>query len=207
MAPRPKLHRPTSPAEIARRRAESRAAGGAEPPPIDPARLSLAVNGDVAVSRDPAGRIARAKRQDVFDLMGARGKLSPSAVSAVRRLQEDMAVLHRTISCGGDLSERVDRSRRPESFGDSRLAAGARIERALTRTGAASARLLLALLEPEIVAGRTAAWREVVARETGETLPDAQGAVLRLACENLAGAYGAGSKGAATFEERCDAAA
>jgi hypothetical protein len=28
-----------------------------------------------------------------------------------------------------------------------------------------------------------------VARVTGERLPDAQGAILRVACENLAGAY------------------
>ena len=99
-----------------------------EEPPIDPAHLALPVNAGVNVTRDLAGRIARARRQDVFDLMCARGKLTPSALTAVRRLQEDMAVLHRTISCGGDLTPRVDRSRRPESFGEARLAAGTRIE-------------------------------------------------------------------------------
>ena len=36
---------------------------------------------------------------------------------------------------------------------------------------------------------------EVVARETGEGLADAQGAILRVACENLAGAYGLLNRG------------
>ena len=44
------------------------------------------------------------------------------------------------------------------------------------------------------VLGRSADWRNVVERETGETLPDAQGAILRMACENLAGAYGSADR-------------
>jgi hypothetical protein len=48
---------------------------------------------------------------------------------------------------------------------------------------------LAALCEPDVVAGCAADWRAVVARQTGERLPDAQGAVLRAACENLSGAY------------------
>jgi hypothetical protein len=55
--------------------------------------------------------------------------------------------------------------------------------------GPSSARLLSALCEPEVVLGRGAEWRVIVERETGETLADAQGAALRMACENLAGAY------------------
>jgi hypothetical protein len=39
------------------------------------------------------------------------------------------------------------------------------------------------------VEGRAEDWRAVVERETGERLADAQGAALRAACENLAGAY------------------
>ncbi|MDQ2861043.1 MAG: hypothetical protein M3T55_10045, partial [Pseudomonadota bacterium] len=46
-----------------------------------------------------------------------------------------------------------------------------------------------------VVLGRTADWRAVVARESAERLPDAQGAVLRAACENLAGAYAAMDRG------------
>ena len=207
MAPRRKSHRPASPADIARRRSQMQLAKAEEPPAIDAAHLALPVNAEVKVAKDGAGRVVRARRQDVFDLLCARGKLTPSALTAVRRLQEDMAVLHRTISCGGDLAPRVDRSRRPESFGEARLAAGARIEATLSRAGPITARLLVALVEPEVVGGRSIAWREIVARETGETLPDAQGAVLRIACENLAEAYGAGWKTAASREERRGAAA
>ena len=191
MSQRRKANRPSTPAEIARRRAEAMSRPPPEPPAIDPSHLTLTVNAELVIRRDAAGRITRARRQDVFDMLQARGKLAPSGVDAVRRLQSDIARLHRTLGSGGDLQPRVDRSRTADGFSDSRLAAGARIDAVLERAGVASARLLAALCEPEVIEGRGIAWREVVARETGETLPDAQGAVLRAACENLAGAYGA----------------
>ena len=185
---------PAAPAEIMRRRAETRALeapSGAEADGggITPGALALPVNAEVQVETDAAGRIARARRQDVFDLFQARGKLGPDAYQAVRRLQDDIAVLHRVVSGGGDITPRVDRSRTADGFSDARLAAGARIEAVLERAGSASARLLVGLCEPAVIEGRGADWRDVVARITGERLPDAQGAILRVACENLAGAY------------------
>jgi hypothetical protein len=107
----------------------------------------------------------------------------------VRRLQADIAALHRTSEGVTDFRPRVDASRRPDAFGDHRRRAGARVEAALRLSGAASAALLAALCEADVVLGRSGDWRAVVLRETGETLPDAQGAILRAACENLAGAY------------------
>jgi hypothetical protein len=185
-----KSARPADPMEIARRRAAERARDG------DPAQwgvngeaLSLGVNAGVTIQADAAGRPARVRRQDVFDLLSARGRLGPAALTAVRRLQEDIAGLHRTALGGVDYSPRVDRSINPGGFGEARLRAGARIEAALALAGPASARLLGALCEPEVALGRAADWRAVVERETGETLADAQGATLRAACENLAGAY------------------
>ena len=65
----------------------------------------------------------------------------------------------------------------------------------MTLTGAASARLLTALCEPDVIHGRAADWRSVVAATAGERLPDAQGALIRAACENLAGAYAAIDQG------------
>ena len=194
MRRRSKSRAPATPAEIIRRRAEAREAAlaveaKAEEVGIARGFLSLPANADVRVQIDPAGRIARAKRQDVFDLFQARGKLGPDAYQAVRRLQDDIAVLHRTAMGGGDITPKVDRSRTADGFSDARLAAGARIEAALDRAGPASARLLVALCEPAVIEGRGADWRDVVARVTGERLPDAQGAILRVACENLAGAY------------------
>jgi hypothetical protein len=194
MARRRKSHGPATPAEVARRRSEAREAAKAiearaEEVGIGAGFLSLPANADVRVMTDPAGRIARARRQDVFDLFQARGKLGSDAYQAVRRLQDDIAILHRTAMGGGDIAPKVDRSRTGDTFSDARLAAGARIEAVLTRSGPASAALLVALCEPAMIAGRGGDWREVVVRVTGERLPDAQGAILRVACENLAGAY------------------
>jgi hypothetical protein len=194
MARRRKSHGPATPAEIARRRLEAREAtrvDEAQPDAggVDRGSLALAVNAAVRVETDHAGRITRARRQDVFDLFQARGKLGPDAYQAVRRLQDDIAILHHVVSGGGDIAPRVDRSRTTDGFSDVRLAAGERIDAVLTRSGPASARLLVALCEPAVIAGRGSDWREVVARLTGERLPDAQGAILRVACENLAGAY------------------
>jgi hypothetical protein len=193
MARRRKSHGPAAPADITRRRLEARetrrADEAAEGGGIGPGVLALPVNVAIRVETDPAGRITRARRQDVFDLFQARGKLSPDAYQAVRRLQDDIAILHRTATGGGDITPRVDRSRTAGGFSDARLTAGARIEAVLTLSGAASARLLTALCEPAMISGRGSDWRDVVARVTGERLPDAQGAILRVACENLAGAY------------------
>lgn len=190
-------HKPTRPADpmdIARRRAaerEKQRAIARDPGQWGMAAtaLDLDANADVAVAVDLAGRIVQAQRQDVFDLFRGRGKLSVSAHGAIRRLQGDIAILHRTLSGGGDYTPRVDRTRRPETFTDLRRRAAERVEAALGLAGPVSARLLGALCEADTVLGRPADWRALVARETGETLPDAQGAILRAACENLAGAY------------------
>lgn len=177
---------------IARRRAADRArlrdpaAWG-----IEASQLALPVNSDVEAALGPAKKILRARRQDVFDLLHGRGRLSRAALEAARRLQADAALLHRTVSGGRELGPRVDISRRPEGMSDARRAAGERIAAALRLAGASSAALLSALVEGESVLGRADDWRAVVRRITGESLADAQGAVLRAACENLAGAYAA----------------
>jgi hypothetical protein len=191
MSRKRRASRPADPAEIARRRAVGRANHHeAANWGLDREALTRAVNVDVETTSDAGGRLVRARRQDVFDLLRARGRLSPAALDAVRRLQDDIACLHHTRLGGASYEPRVDRSRLPQSFNDSRLRAGARIEAALARVGAVCARLLAALCEPDVVLGRAADWRAVVERETGETLADAQAAILRMACENLAGAYG-----------------
>jgi hypothetical protein len=190
MSRKRKPGRAANPIDIARRRAEERARDR------DPANwgvaertLLLAVNAEVETRLDPAGRVVRVRRQDVFDMLHGRGRLTPGALAAVRRLQDDIACLHRTALGGVDYLPRVDRSPNPQDFNDARRRAGARIEAALAIAGASSARLLAALCEPDVVLGRAADWRGVVERETGESLADAQGAALRMACENLAGAY------------------
>ena len=176
--------------DIARRRAEERArARDPQTWGVDKASLTLPANADVQAVTDLRGAVARARRQDVFDLFSARGSLSRPALEAVRRLQDDMAVLHRQIGGTGEITPKVDRSRSPASFSDARLRAGERIEAVMGLTGAASARLLGALCEAEAVMGRVPDWRATVEQATGERLPDAHGAILRAACENLAGAF------------------
>jgi hypothetical protein len=191
MARKPRSGRPSSPEEIARRRAAERerqrdpAAWG-----VDAAAIKhLPAHAAVEARADGAGRIVRARRADIFEILRARGTLSAAGYEAVRRLQDDMAVLHRTHAGGGDFAPRVDRARDPQAFTDIRHKAGLRIDAALSLAGAASATLLAALCEADVVLGRPGEWRDVVAHQTGERLPDAQGAVLRVACENLAGAY------------------
>jgi hypothetical protein len=156
---------------------------------VNAAGLVLAANDTVVVDTDIAGRVTRARRQDIFDLMKGRGRLGPEAHDAVRRLQNDIAILHRAVASGANYSPRVDTSRSSETFTDLRHRASQRVEAALQRCGPASARLLCALCEDGAALGPPMEWRSIVRRETGETLPDAQAAILRGACENLAGAY------------------
>ncbi len=174
---------------IARRRAAERLAD-LEPATwgLNAQALDLEANAGL-VSSGAAGEALRIRRHDVFDRFLARGSLAQGAHDAVRRLQDDIAILHRAMAGGGGFAPRVDRQPDPQHFTDARRRAGLRIQAVLDHTGASSARLLSALCEPDIVLGRTADWRAVVARQTAERMAEAQGAVLRVACENLAGAY------------------
>ena len=95
------------------------------------------------------------------------------------------------ISGGSEFTPRVDRSRQPEGFTVARQRAGERIDEVLVLAGPLTAGVIRALCEPDMALGQPADWRIVIATHAGERLPDAQGAILRFACENLAGAYAA----------------
>lgn len=156
---------------------------------LDREALRLAANAGVETRVDPVGRLMRARRQDVFDVFFTRGRLSQAALDAVRRLQADIALLHALAGGVAAYAERIDRPRADEYLPDARHQAGRRVSSALSLAGPANARLLLALCEADAVLGRAADWRALVERETGERLADAQGAILRAAGENLAGAF------------------
>ena len=182
--------RASDPVALAHRRAAEKAA--ARDPAtwgLDRDHLALAANREVTVSADLAGRPLRGRRQDVFDLLLGRRRLSQGAFDAVHRLQDDIALLHRAAGGVASYAPRIDRSRDPEAVKSARHRAGRRIEAALRLAGPANARLLAALVEPVTALGRTGDWRAVVERESGEAAAEAQGAIVRLACENLAGAY------------------
>ena len=127
------------------------------------------------------------RRRDLFDrlLAGERREV----LAAVRRLQADIGV--RISSAGGvaRYAERLDADPGDDTFADLRLRVGARIERVLALAGPASSRLLLALIEPEAALGRSADWRSVVEKASGQSQADAQVRVLVGACTDLAEAY------------------
>lgn len=190
MSGRRRIRLPSAPQAILNRRNLERThAPDPDEGGVNAKSLRLPSNSDVDMRLGGGGKVLRARRQDVFDLFAGRGRLAPEAVGAVRRLQQDMAILHRTLSGVRDFAPRVDAQRHAEGLSESRLKAGERIATVLELSGVASARLLAALCEAAVVEGRTADWRAVVERETGERLADAQAAALRAACENLAGAY------------------
>ena len=184
--------RPSSPAAVAARKvAERKRARDPATWGVDGEAMALVVNADVEARSDLAGRTVRARRLDAFDVLGARGALSAGALNAARRLQNDVAILHRAAGGVAAYAPRIDRSPESDAVSLARHRAGLRIEAALARAGPVSARLITALIEPAAALGRIPDWREVVRRETGERLPDAQSAALRAACENLAAAYAA----------------
>jgi hypothetical protein len=184
-----KRPRPSDPLTIARRRASERLADR-DPQTwgVDRAALSLAANDDVEARAEAGGRHLIARRRDIFErlLNGPRGHV---ALAAVRRLQADLAARHAGCGVVARYAARIDAGPADDPFTERRLRAGARTRRVLSRTGASSARLLLALIEPDAALGKKADWRTIVERETGETLADAQAGVLRAACVNLAAAY------------------
>jgi hypothetical protein len=179
----------SDPMVIARRRsAEREAARNPATWGLDRQALDLVCNADVVTGADLAGRTVRACRRDIFDLLLTRGRLSQGAFDAIRRLQDDIALLHRAAGGVAAYAPRIDFSPAPAGSSEARRRASERLEAALGLTGPVSARLLAALVEPAAL-GRKSDWRVVVKRESGETGADAQGAIVRLACENLAGAY------------------
>jgi hypothetical protein len=172
--------KPADPLALALRRAAERDPANWG---IDRDALALPANAEVE-AKPEAGRGLRARRRDVFDRL-----VNGPALAAVRRLQRDLAVAHALAGGVAAYAERIDRGPDGDPALDARLRAGDRARRAFAMSGMASARLLKAICEGEAALGRPAEWRAVVERETGERLADAQGAVLRAACENLAAAY------------------
>lgn len=192
-----KRRKPADPATIARFRHEARkqqrdpANWG-----IDPTITALPVNANIkAEDGIKSGTISRAQRFDTFRLLHHRGSLSSDVLISVDRLHVDIAIMHGVEGRSG-VPVKVDCSTRDAELEvparvKRRLAASARIDAVLLRTGPVGASLLIALSEPVIVHGRSIDWRAVVRRVTGELNPVAQTARVRDACENLMGAYSA----------------
>ncbi len=181
---------PAGPEDLARLRAKARL-DSANPATwgIEPAALALEAHQSVRATFGARRKVVQARRQDAFDRLHSRGALSEPALAAIRRLQSDFAHLHRTGLGVRDFTPRVDGGGGPGVFAQRRLEAGARIHEVLSLTGPASANLLKAVCEAAATGGVDLDWRAIVLTQTSERLADAQGAVLRAAAENLAGAY------------------
>ena len=186
MAKRRKRHAPCDPAEAARRAAENRRNPGAWG--VNDDALKLDSNADVSDQAETRNKVRRVTRFDIFHLLHARNELEPGQLNAIRRLQEDIAILHRTAGTAGP-STPIRTASQSDAFALSRLKAGERVDSARQRTGAHSWRILEALCEPLIVEGRLNNWRAVVQRVTGEEYHMAQSALVKAAAYNLAGAY------------------
>ena len=155
---------------------------------VDAEALALPANRAVATVRDGRGRVSHAHRTDVFERLHERGSLSHGQLAAARRLERDMGLRAGLFRPPSDLVK-VDAQAKTEGATQRMLEAGQRVESALSASGPRCALLLRALIERPAVQGQLVDWREVVARETAETNPHAQAAVVRTACDNLMLAY------------------
>lgn len=198
MAHRTKRATPTDPAAIRRlRRAAEQYQATERQRRTDPAQwgvardaLRLAANSDVEALDAAGGKVARIRRYDVFALLAARASPDrPFPEAAVRRLQNDMAVLHRTVGLAGEIH--VQGGVDPAMMSARRIESARLIDAVLHATGPMSERLLRALCEADVVHGRTSNWRAIVRAVTGEIHDHGQTALVRAACENLAAAYSA----------------
>lgn len=128
---------------------------------------------------DHRGRLMRAKKMDAFDAIN----LSSEELAAVRGFQ-DLLVTRAGLG-GGGYAEKVDGS--SESARDKldrQVEAGRKVEAFMGLIGPPSALVLEALLDPNSNY-RLLAWKDVVARLTGETEDAGQAAALRMAARGL----------------------
>lgn len=183
------------PAELARTR-RNPASWGAN----DEA-LKLKANADVAVQEawgeGGAAAIKRRVRYDVFALLffATHGqRLGEASYLAVRRLQADIAVLHRTQGAGDAIRATGNGATGAmamvvEDFSITRIAAGDRINVVQAGMEPWAAKLLTELCEAEAIRGQTPNWHAIVSRHTGEMDRAERGRLVRRACDDLAESY------------------
>lgn len=174
--------KPTDPAEIARKAALALR---------DPSKwgfnedaMKLPTADDVQLDRVSRANEKRAVRFDIFARFYRDGSLERRGLEAVRRLQDDIAILHRSAGVSGSGIITPLKADDEEAM----ILAGQRIETVKQFTGAHSWAILLALCEKEIK-GETREWWAMVQAVTREANRNAQGALVRAAAMNLADAY------------------
>lgn len=194
--------KPTDPAEIARKNWEERQRQKRlENWGVERAQLLLPSQKDVRSDDDAKGRVVRALRCDVFELLYRRGTtkehLNQAHYDAVRQFEADLAARYRlegrialdglAVSTGGTPSAVTDRS----------VDAGKRVDKVLVILGRDRAKLLLALCAPTTLRGELPNWRRALEAVAGVYHPLAQVSHVRQLCAAVADAYSALGYGAA----------
>lgn len=198
---------PSDPLAMMEARARDRAAARAaarDPATwgVDAEIVLLPTAMDVDLVHDQRARVIAAKRSDPFDLLHAAGGLTDDQHRAARRLFRDWCLRAGVKEGAGQLAlEKVDGGA-SEFVTDAMVDAGRRIAKAfrgdpelnVPGIGPVNAKLLEALVSPMVDEGRIIAWRGVVERVTGEKDRNAQGAMVRQACEALHQVYAEASR-------------
>lgn len=182
-----KKQQPSDPAECARKLAEIRRKPELWGPNEE--ALRLASNANVADKPETRNTVRTVQRFDVFCLLANRDDDFKPVVNYVRRLENDVAVLHRTQGtiAPGAVTKITGKT---QDFAATRIAAGERISTVRDKTGAHSWSILEALIErPAVMGDGCNNWRATVQRVTGEQNHMAQSALVKAAAHNLAGAY------------------
>jgi hypothetical protein len=197
---------PSSPSEIAARRRAERAGEAVVRAIIEkkaretvPAKyeegglsveraLTLEAKG-VDFALDHCGRLKRAHRCDVWHRLAAREAITTEQHAAIRRLERDMAIQRGQNPHGDAERVHVDCGGNAEGVTQMQIDAGKRVREALDLVGPPASRVVEAILVPPLEGREQPDWRDVVSRITGESLRDAQSAILRFAAQALADVY------------------
>ena len=175
-----KRHKPSTPEEIAARKREREEA--------QVEKIRLEAQGVTVTLDGSSGKIRRAQRVNVFDLLLSRKALSTEAFDAFRAHEEAVHIAagwatperrpdHIRATCEGAPGQNITQP----MIDASRL-----VEMTMTRLSPKDAALLDALMA--LGAGNLARWRRTVQTATGETNDHAQAARVRALGDNLADA-------------------
>lgn len=141
----------------------------------------------VHVVTDQAKRLVHAQRQDVFDMLHARRRITDQSLAAVRRLEADMA-LSAGVREGGE-TVKVDMAPTARGVDDERIDASTRILGVRRRTPERVWALLAALLQPQFAGETLTNWRTAVQRVTRTSNPAVQSDRVIVAAETLEGGW------------------
>lgn len=174
--------KPTDPAEAARKAYETR-----RNPTMwgtNDAALSLPANKDVSQEQETRTKTRRVFRYDCF----ATVRLTPAQFSAVRRLQEDLAIRYR-VEGSDRMSEHVDGSGSADLVTARSMDAGERLDLVLATMTPWHAKLLLALSIPAVVEGKQVNWKQTVRELLGTIDRNVQAHKVKVAAEGLRQAW------------------